>query len=168
MAAWEKNLCSIEIVIFSCVLLGALCIQYFHHETPCVLCFLQRMAMTGASAALLLNVYGTPTKRAYGLAILFAIFGGFVALRQIALHACPSFDTFGVPFLGLSLYTWSFIVFACSVTYNSVLLVLFGDNKIKDTPINALGMTAFGLILLATAWNIIAAVHVCGWISCPR
>ncbi len=168
MAHWEKNLCSIEILIFSCVLLGALCIQYFHHETPCVLCFLQRIAMTGTAISLLFNVYLVPSRRLYGLAILFAIFGSFVALRQVALHVCPSFDTFGSPFLGLSLYTWSFIVFACSITYNSLILLFWGDEKTHVTPLNALGITAIVLLATATLWNLVAAVQVCGWLACSR
>jgi len=162
----EKFLCSLEIIIIACVLLGALGIQYIHHEEPCPLCFLQRLSMVGVASSLLLNVRFKPQKRYYGAALLFALLGGSIALRQIALHVCPDFPTFGVPFWGLSLYTWAFLVFTCTVAYNALLMIIFDRSHTKVAPTGWFGHCAFALIFLAAFINVFASLDVCGFGVC--
>ncbi|MBS0623250.1 MAG: disulfide bond formation protein B [Verrucomicrobia bacterium] len=162
----EKFLCSLEVVVIAAILLGALAIQYFKHETPCPMCFLQRLSMIGVGTSILLNVRFKPQKRHYGLALFFAILGGTIALRQIALHACPNFPTFGIPFWGLSLYTWSFLVFTCTVGYTAMLFILFDRTDARHAPTGWLGHIAFILLFLTAALNIFASLDVCGFGAC--
>jgi len=122
---WERHLNALMAVLLSAVLWGALAIQFIKHEMPCPLCFLQRLGMLGVASGALMNVKFGPRKAHYGFSLFFAVFGGFVALRQIALHVCPGFPIFGHPFWGLSLYTWSFIVFASSIFYIGSLFLIF-------------------------------------------
>jgi disulfide bond formation protein DsbB len=164
----ERELCAFHALIITSVLIGGLMIQYLHHETPCVLCFLQRLAMTGVATALLMNAKDTPKKRHYGIALLFALQGAFVALRQIALHICPDFETFGHPFWGLSLYTWSFLVFSCSVTYNALMLVIFSGKRNEAGSLSRFGQVVFGLLAVTTIGNIFASIEVCGWLVCSK
>src|SRR3990167_11021812 len=100
-------------------------------------------------ASVLLNTKYGPANKHYGLALLSAIFGGFIALRQIAFHACPNFPQFGVPFWGLGLYTWSFIVFASTVGVNALLLFCFKNKKLV-TPMNWFGHLAFWLLIIVS------------------
>lgn len=164
---WERNANALLALILACVLGGALGIQFFKHEVPCALCMLQRLGMLGVAAGALMNVKFGPRKMHYGLCLFAAIFGGFVALRQISLHVCPEFPTFGVPFWGLSLYTWSFIVYACSILYVGLLLMIFDHEAQPAIPRpNWWGRLAFALVFLVAGLNIFSALWVCGLGAC--
>lgn len=156
-------------IVLACILGGALLIQFFLHEIPCPLCLLQRVGMLGVASGALLNVRFLPAKRHYGVSLFFAVFGGFTALRQFFLHVCPGFPTFGEPFWGLSLYTWSFLVFACSVLYIAILLMVFNGKQglisDKHHP-NWWGNLAFLLVFLVAFVNIIASLWQCGLSAC--
>lgn len=165
---WEKHLNALLVVIISVILWGALAIQFFYHEEPCALCLLQRLGMLGVTSGALMNVKFGPSKAHYGLSLLSAIFGGFVALRQIALHVCPDFSKFGEPFWGLSLYTWSFITFASSVAYIALLMLFFDKNKnpSESKIYNLWGHISFFLIFFVSLTNIFITFWLCGFGAC--
>jgi disulfide bond formation protein DsbB len=168
MVEWQKNLNALVILILTGVLLGAYAVQFFGHEEPCPLCMLQRLGMIGVASSLLLNIrFGIRTSH-YALALLSSLMGGTVALRQISLHVCPGFPQFGFPVLGLSLYTWSFIVFACCVLAVAVLLFLYGpkDKPDEEQSINVWSWTSLVFILSVAAANIITTFLQCGWGPC--
>jgi len=168
MVKWERDLNALIIIIISGILLSAFGVQLFLHEQPCPLCLLQRIGMIGVAASLLMNVvYGVHASH-YGLALLSSLFGGFVALRQISLHVCPGFSKFGLPVLGLSLYTWSFIVFACVVLAVALLLFLYDPKESQEPrlPIGLLGKVAIGLIVIIAAANILTTYLQCGFGPC--
>ncbi len=167
MRSLERNLNALLAIILAGVLLAGYGVQFFKHEQPCPLCLMQRLGMLGVALGALLNVkFGIRTSH-YGLSILSAVFGGFVALRQIFLHVCPDFSTFGTPFWGLSLYTWSFIVFACSATYIALLLFIF-DKRVPEEskPLNWGAFLAFSLIFLIAFANIITTFMQCKLGAC--
>ena len=160
---WERNANALLAIILSTILGGALAIQFFLHETPCALCMLQRLGMLGVAAGALMNVKFGPRKRHYGLCLLAAFLGGFVALRQISLHACPQFPKFGEPFWGLSLYTWSFIAYTCVILYIGLIFLFSETNELQTehTTPNGWGQLAFGLVFIVAVMNIFAAIWVC-------
>lgn len=123
-----EKFCRFSNAAFICVLMGVLLSafyqQFTHHLHPCPLCFLQRLAMLGISMGLFLNLRLQMNPMHYGFSLLSAIFGGSVSLRQIALHVCPGFPIFGQPVLGLSLYTWAFLVFVLSGVSIGILLMI--------------------------------------------
>lgn len=168
MKTAERNLNALLIIILSCVLLGGFGVQFFKHEEPCPLCMLQRLGMIGVAIGALLNLRFGIRSGHYGLSLLSAFFGGFVALRQIALHVCPGSPTFGTPFWGLSLYVWSFIVFTCSVVLITVLLLAFDrlDESKFPARLNGFGYLAFILIFLAAFVNIFTTFGQCGFGPC--
>lgn len=168
MAKLERDCNALVIVILCGVLLSAFGVQIFEHEQPCPLCLLQRLGMIGAATALLLNLFFGTRPSHYGLAILSSLFGGFVALRQISLHVCPGFSQFGVPVLGLSLYTWSFIVFVCVVLAVALLLFLYDpkESAAQRPPLNAWSKTACALLLFVAAANVITTFMQCGLGPC--
>lgn len=100
----------IELVGILLTLLVALGFQIFLHDLPCPLCLLQRIGFLGIAVGLLMNLRFGLHPSHYSIALLSALFTSFVALRQIALHVVPGTGSYGEPFLGLHLYTWSFIV----------------------------------------------------------
>lgn len=164
----QRNLNALIIIIIAGTLLSAFGVQFLYREEPCPLCLLQRLGMIGVACACLMNVWYGIRPAHYGLALLSALFGGFVALRQISLHVCPGFSEFGFPVLGLSLYTWSFIVFACVVLAVALLLFLYKpeDSHKEVGPVNSLANTALYLILFVALANIITAFAQCGLGPC--
>ena len=168
MANWERNINALIIIIISGILLSAYGVQFLWHEQPCPLCLLQRIGMISVAAAAFLNIRFGVKMSHYGLALLSALYGGFVALRQISLHVCPGFPEFGLPVLGLSLYTWSFIVFVCVVLAVALLLFLYNPDEERQAPpsLNTWSKLAYGLIITVAVANIISTLFQCGLGPC--
>lgn len=168
MISLERSLNVLLVLIIGGILLGAYSVQFFLHEEPCPLCMLQRLGMIGVTMGALLNLKFGIRMSHYGLSLISALMGGVVALRQISLHACPGFPEFGLPVLGLSLYTWSFLVFACVVFGIAVLLFLYNpEESVKPQErLNFLSKFAFGLIFLVTVANILTTYLQCGFGPC--
>ncbi len=168
MLILQRNLNILFILIVSGVLLSAYGVQFIFHEQPCPLCMLQRLGMIGASFGAALNLWFGIRMSHYGLMLISSLYGGGVALRQISLHVCPGFPTFGIPVLGLSLYTWSFVVFVCIVAYVALLLILFDCTEKKEVsaPIN--GWSSFSVVSIfsITLANVITTFLQCGWGPC--
>jgi hypothetical protein len=157
-AMWERHLNALMALLLTGILLGALGIQFIGHEEPCPLCYLQRLGMLGVASGALMNVkFGGR-----------CIFGGFVGLRQFFLHVCPGFETFGKPVWGLSLYTWSFIVFASCVTYISLLFLIFDSKEHEEESVRVtwFGHLASILVFLVAVSNIFGALLQCGLGTC--
>ncbi len=160
---WQLNLNALMIVILCGVLLGAFGVQFLWHENPCPLCLLQRAGMIGVAIGALLNLWFGVHMAHYGLCLLSALTGGFVALRQISLHVCPGMSPFGLPVLGLSLYTWSFFVFVCVVLGVAVLLFLYDPHdNVEMPPLNLWGKFASGLLFFVVVANIVTTFMLCG------
>jgi disulfide bond formation protein DsbB len=126
---WQTRLNALFVFILGLVLLGAFGYQIIKKEPPCPLCLLQRLGMLGIMVGCMLNLKFGVNMAHYGLMLLSACFGGTVSLRQIGLHVCPQFQTFGEPVFGFDLYAWALFVFASSILATSLLLYLYGINK---------------------------------------
>lgn len=150
------------------VLLSGFGYQLATGEDPCALCFLERFGMIGTAIAILLNLrFGVHVEH-YGLAILASFVGRLTSLRQIALHICPQFPTFGTPVLGFDLYVWAFIVFNCSVFAAGVLLMVSGlAGHEKTAPLwDIWGKVAFWLLAGITTVNVFLVLKICGLTAC--
>lgn len=168
MAKIERILNACVILILTGILLGAFGVQFVMHETPCPLCLVQRVGMIGVGTSLLMNLWFGVRMAHYGLAIFSSLVGGLVALRQISLHVCPGFPTFGLPVLGISLYTWSFLIFVCCILSISLLLFLYtpGQSDRQPPRLDFLAKTAFGSLFFVAVANILAALFQCGLGPC--
>lgn len=163
----EKNLNAILIIILCGVLTSAYGVQFIYNEEPCPLCLLQRIAMISVASGAALNLYFGVHMSHYGLILLSAVAGGSVAIRQISLHICPGFPTFGIPILGLSLYTWSFIVFVCVVLYTAMLLILYDPKEYRSNiTLNSFCKFSLYFLLLIAFSNIITTFVQCGFGVC--
>jgi disulfide bond formation protein DsbB len=169
MVNFQRILNILFIYVLCGVLLGAYTYQYAKSESPCPLCLLQRLGMIGVASALLLNLRFGIKAQHYGLAILSAISGRMVALRQIGLHVCPEFPTFGEPVLGFDLYVWSYMVFTCSIFSAAVLTIIYGYfRKLEYFPTwNRADKTAFWVVAVITLGNAITTLIECGLTTCP-
>lgn len=165
----EYLLNAIFVLIIGTVLMGAFGYQVIKHENPCPLCLLQRLGMLGIAVGCMMNLKFGISMTHYGLMIFSALFGGSVSLRQIALHVCPNFPTFGQPVLGFSLYTWAFFVFAASIFAIGVLLEIFGTNRDKKQtkPVPSfINKVAFVYIFFISIAEVITTFFLCGFSAC--
>ncbi len=167
----ERNLNAAISVILNLIILSAFGVQAFLNEQPCSLCLLQRVCMISVSIAALLNVRFGIKMSHYSLMILSSVLGGFIALRHIALHVCPGSLPFGTPILGLSLYTWSFIIFVCCVVAVALLLLLFNPYKVdewEELELNHWHRFAFGLAFIIILCNVVTSLILCGFGPCEE
>jgi disulfide bond formation protein DsbB len=164
----QRTLNALICLIICGVLLSAFGVEFLWREVPCPLCMLQRLCMIGAAIGCMLNVKFGIKASHYGLMLLSSLAGGTVALRQISLHVCPGTPTFGFPVLGLSLYTWSFLVFACVVLSVAGLLFLYDhkEEESNEQQMSGFGKAAFTVLLLVTATNVVTTFFHCGLGPC--
>jgi disulfide bond formation protein DsbB len=155
------------------VLLAAFALQFMHHELPCPLCMLQRIALVLCGFGFLLNLrYGSQPAH-YGVTLLSALFGLAVAGRQVLLHIVPGDKGYGPPFLGLHLYTWTFVFFLATILGVALLLLLSGREPETRRegrhamPMGVLSRFAAWLLVLVTLANAVASFALCGPIECP-
>lgn len=169
MIALQKNLNALIVLTITGILIAAFGVQFIKHEKPCPLCLLQRTMMIGVAVSALLNIHFGIKPAHYALGLLCSLAGGVVALRQIALHVCPGFPEFGVPVLGMSLYTWSFLIFACCVLAIALLLLMYNPYEEDRKPSSTgLGQLASLLIFLVAVGNIFATLNQCGLTACSE
>jgi disulfide bond formation protein DsbB len=149
------------LVIFS------LALQFSTHELPCPLCLLQRMGSLVMALSLALTLQFGHRTRHYGLTLIASIFTGIVASRQTLLHIIPGTDTYGDPFLGLSLYVWMVIVCLLVVSYITAMLVIGANNEKRLQPAKFAKITT--LLVLAVIFIATAMVFFeCGLQGCPE
>lgn len=169
MARFQRILNLLFIYVLCGVLLSGYAYQYIKSENPCPLCLLQRLGMIGIASALLMNIRFGIKVQHYGLAILSAVFGRMVALRQIGLHVCPEFPTFGEPVFGFDLYVWAYLVFTCSIFSCAVLTIIYGYVKKQEylPSWEIADKTAFWAVIIFTLGNAITTLVECGLTTCP-
>ncbi|HLF66059.1 MAG TPA: disulfide bond formation protein B, partial [Gammaproteobacteria bacterium] len=116
-------LCNLlEITGVLLVLFMTLAFQFILQELPCPLCLFQRVGMFCVALGFLMNMRFGLRPSHYAMIILGALYTSFVALRQVALHILPGAPGFGAPFLGLHLYTWSFIVSIIIIVVTTLMM----------------------------------------------
>ncbi len=157
---------SLWILIYCSIIAAAFGVQIFAHEEPCPLCYLQRIGMILVSTGALLNLHFGLRNSHLALSLLGALFGGSVALRQIAIHACPGSSTFGEPIWGLSLYSWSFLTFIASIFMVILLLLVYQKEKKGFTEIGAGTKFVTLIFLFVVAANVVSALLTCGLGAC--
>jgi disulfide bond formation protein DsbB len=168
MGLFQKIANLLWVYVICGVLLAGFGYQLATGEDPCALCFLERLEMIGIAVSILLNLRFGIRVEHYALAILVSVAGRLISLRQIALHICPQFPTFGPPVWGFDLYTWAFIVFNCSVFAAAILLLIMGLTKNEVVlPFWNLGAKiAFWLLVAITGANGLLMLKICGLSAC--
>lgn len=164
---WIRNVHALWIVVYCAIISAAFVMQVTENEEPCPLCYLQRASMLLICTAAAMNILLGIKAFHYGLMILGSLLGSSVAIRQILLHVCPNSPHYGIPFLGLSLYTWSFLTFACSLLATAVLLFFYPSEEKPAAGINKFQATALVWLLLVIIGNVISTAVDCQLGLCP-
>lgn len=151
------------IFVLSTIVAISIAMQLSHFQLPCAFCILQRslMLMTAIASAFCLR-FGIQVQY-LALSLLSSALGIAISLTQIALHACPQFPIFGNPVFGLSLYTWSFLIFSASAL--SIVLSLFNYKEEKRTWNFIEKVICIYLFIVISALALIT-LQQCGWGDC--
>jgi len=162
-----RRLNGLWIVIYCAMITAAFELQVFDHEVPCPLCYLQRVGMLSVSAGAFFNLWFGVRIFHYGMILMGALLGASFAGRQVLIHICPGFPTFGIPFWGVSLYTWSFISFACSVLMTAILLLMYRPTQRNIPEKTPFWVYAIGAYLVCVILGNIVSVYMdCGFTIC--
>lgn len=168
-----KILNAIDVLGLSVVLLIAFILQIGLHELPCPLCLLQRIGILGIAFGFLLNVQFRIHPGHYALSLLAALLTAAMSTRQIFLHVVPGESSYGLPFLGLHLYTWVFIFCVAVIIYIAIIFSIFPQYaeveniKPKGKTLQVLTHLAFAVVFLLTIFNGISTYLECGFKACP-
>ena len=154
------------------VLVAAFVLQFAHHELPCPLCLLQRIAFVMCGFGFLMNLRFGAQPLHYGIVLLAALFGLAASGRHVLLHITPGDAGFGAPVLGLHIYTWAFVFFT-AVVLGVAFLLLLSPREVERRegrhalPMGGLSSFVAWLLILVTLANAAAAFALCGPIDCP-
>ncbi|CCP01787.1 hypothetical protein BN439_0698 [Erwinia amylovora Ea644] len=152
------------------VIVALLCAFYFqlrYYDLPCPLCLLQRAALLLTGAGLLFNLYFGNRKLHYGMVIFGALALATVATRHVFLHIMPGDTGYGLPFLGIHLYTWSLILAVALIIGVAVTLMITPDAGtpyvVNKSITEKILMIIYALIMVA---NLLSTVLQCGGGQC--
>lgn len=164
---FSRPLNLLMLVMVSVALLCAFYFQLRFFDLPCPLCLLQRAALLLIGSGLLFNLYFGNKKLHYGMVIIGALALAAVAARHIFLHIVPGDKGYGLPFLGLHLYTWSFILAVAIVIVVAITLMVTPENATQAPDrkplIQHAVVAVFALLMVA---NLLSTVLECGGGQC--
>ena len=132
-----------------------------HGDTPCILCWAQRIGMSlVALIGLFVLRYG-PRPKYLGLGVLVSAWGVFMAIRHSSLHLARDVGQgFAISMLGAHTYVWSFAVFWVCLVVMAVMLMKVPVEDLQPAPPRTLrGIDRFAMVtfLLVTAGTIVQA-----------
>jgi disulfide bond formation protein DsbB len=144
--------------------------QLWFRDLPCPLCILQRAGFFAAGVGIALNLVFGPQPSHYGVAIIGAIAGGTISMRQILLYIVPGTGSYGNPVFGLHLYTWAFITAGVIILGCAIMLLddrQFSRAEPMSVRLKALPLSALLLFLVLAIGNVVSTVALCGGGLCP-
>jgi disulfide bond formation protein DsbB len=121
---------------------------FIHGDSPCILCWAQRLGMAlVALIGLFILRYG-PRPRYVGLGVLVSSYGVFMAIRHSSLHLARDIGQgFAIEMLGAHTYVWSFVVFwVCLVVMALMLLAVPAEDMQPQPPRRLRGMGRVALV----------------------
>ncbi len=156
-------------------LLMALYWQVVFNELPCPLCQLQHVALTLAGIGMMLNVRFGPSAVHYAIILASALGGAIASARQVLLYIAPGDTGYGSTLFGLHFYTWGFISFVLMLVFCTVMLCIDRNQlsaprvQLSNRPQanTRIAFLLMGLFVLITIANLISALMVCQFGSCP-
>jgi len=167
----SRLLNAIGLLAIGTVLALAFVDQIWFRELPCPLCILQRAGFFAAGFGIALNLIFGPKPSHYGVAIVGAMAGGAISMRQILLHIVPGSGSYGDPVFGLHLYTWAFIAAALIVVGCAIMLLddrQFSRAEPMSVRLKALPLSVLLLFLVLAIANVFSTIALCGGGLCPE
>jgi len=129
-------------------------------ESPCIMCWAQRVSMVlMALAGLFVLRYG-PRPRYLGTVVLLGAWGTFMAIRHSALHLARDVGQgFAASFFGAHTYVWSWVVHFVVLVVLAVLLILLREDEVEKgtRELGRTGRFAMGLFVVVVGANALQA-----------
>lgn len=166
----SRLLNAVGLLAISTVLALAFVDQLWFRDLPCSICILQRAGFFAAGFGIALNLIFGPKPSHYGIAIIGAIAGGAISMRQILQYIVPGAGHYGNDVFGLHLYTWAFIAFAAIVLGCAIMLLddrQFSRADPMSVRLKALPLSVLLLFLTLAIANVLATIGLCGAGICP-
>jgi disulfide bond formation protein DsbB len=163
------------LVVIAAIQTAALYMQFVRGELPCPLCLLQRLALFGVCAGILLSFRHGFSYRNTGICLTFAILLLVVAERQALLdiYPRPGHAYIGSAIFGLHMPVWSIVIALALLTGIALKLALLGgDDALQGSDLRGLPLiaraaqTAGGYVILLCLVNLVSVVVQCGFGEC--
>lgn len=158
-----ETLLALAVLLLAVVPLGvsAYVLGFVLGDSPCILCWGQRLGMALiALVGLFILRYG-PRPRYVGLGVLIAAYGLYMAARHSGLHLARDIGQgFSVELFGAHTYSWSAFIYWVAVVMMGVLLLLLRESDLATRgprPLGRLGSAAAAVFLVAIAGNVVQA-----------
>lgn len=129
-------------------------------DSPCVMCWEQRIGMILISLVGLFVLRYGPRPKYVGMAVLIAMWGVFMGLRHVGMHAARDIGQgFALEIMGAHTYTWAvFIYYVCALAMG--LLLLLTKSEDLSGGVRALGPLeniTFAAFIVVVAGNVVQA-----------
>jgi disulfide bond formation protein DsbB len=169
MARLHVLAAALNVWVLVLILAAAFSVQLIAGELPCPLCVVQRIALMmcalGPLYVLLQARDRTLTGRdvaiGNGIAIIAALVGAAVSVRQVLLHILPGDQGFGSPLFGLHLYTWCLIAFVCQIAASGLMLI--GAAWLKEEGISwRIAHVTAGTFVVIVVANLLSVIAEAG------
>lgn len=128
-------------------------LEVFLGGVPCSLCFLQRGCMLLTALGLYWNLAYGQGSRYYAFALFSSLLGLAASLRHAGLNVCKTPGEGTLYFCSFRIYTWSFLIFFCSLLGIACLL-FFQKKTIKSS--GRLSVTAAVVFLIVSSICVIS------------
>lgn len=129
-------------------------------DSPCVMCWEQRIGMLLISLVGLFVLRYGPKPKYVGMAVLIAMWGIFMGLRHVGMHAARDIGQgFSIEIMGAHTYTWAiFVYYVCALAMGALLLMTRPehlDGGVRQ--LNGLERSAFIGFIVVVAANVVQA-----------
>ncbi len=129
-------------------------------DSPCVMCWEQRVGMLLISLVGLFVLRFGPKPKYIGMAVLIAGWGIFMGMRHTGMHAARDIGQgFSAEMFGAHTYTWALFIYWVCVLSMGALLLMVRDEHLAGAPRTLRGIErfAFGAFLVVVAANVVQA-----------
>jgi len=156
----RATLAWVVVVLIGGPVLGAVLLGVLHGDSPCILCWAERIGMILIALVGLFVVRYGPRPRYLGTAVLIAVWGIYMSLRHSGLHLARDVGQgFSAPILGVHTYVWALVIYVIALAVIGVLLLCVRE----IAPVEGarepgkVGRFASGLFIVVIAANALQA-----------
>jgi disulfide bond formation protein DsbB len=145
--------------------IAAVVLGFLHGESPCVLCWAQRIGMILIALTCLFVLRFGPRPRYIGWGILISAHGLYMALRHASLHMARDVGQgFAMEIMGAHTYIWSGVIFGATLVAMGGLLLVIRDGEVRgeSRELGTLGSAAMVVFLVAVGANVVQAFVATG------
>ncbi len=129
-------------------------------DSPCVMCWEQRIGMILISLIGLFVLRFGPRPKYIGMAVLIGAWGVFMGFRHTGMHAARDIGQgFSAELLGAHTYTWALFIYWVCVMVMGALLLMVRSEHLEAAPrvLRGIERLAGGAFLVVVAANIVQA-----------